>query len=220
VKIEKLKVGRGRTSRLSDVEEWTKEYYEIDVVIENPAELEVAKANLTGLIDGWLSASKPAAKLPTPLPKLEAQAKGVEEWDPCKIRWEEAQGSSGLYERSEDVNNPEFKSMLKDLAAHGGRLSREGFFYWVFKNGTTVGRKGRNREKASETKPEKVSALFPEDLRSLLSFEQKADAVIMKPRQFLGSENFAKIADIVKQQGGEYVSAGKNSHFRIPIKSS
>jgi hypothetical protein len=58
--------------------------------------------------------------------------------------------------------------------------------------------------------------VFPEDLRTLLSFEHKEGFFIIKPRQFLGSENFAKIADIVKAHGGDYVSAGKESHFRIP----
>jgi len=64
-------------------------------------------------------------------------------WDPNKIKWEKAEGSSGPYERSEDINNPEFKAMLKDLAAHHGRLTRNGYFYWTFKNGSTVGRKRR-----------------------------------------------------------------------------
>jgi len=150
--------------------------------------------------------------------RLIAQAKGVEEWDPCKIMWEEAEGSSGSYERSEDANNPEFKAMLKDLAVHGGKMMREGYFYWLFKNGSTVGRKKRNKGKTSEIKHEKITDVFPEDLSSLLSFEQKADAVIIKPRQFLGSENFAKIAAIVKQHSGEWVSAGKDSHFKMPLR--
>ena len=152
--------------------------------------------------------------------RLISEAKGIKEWDPNRIKWELAEGASGPYERSGDVNNAEFKSMLQDLAAHGGKMTRNGYFFWVFKNGHTVGRKKRNKGKASEIKPEKIGELFPEDLRSVLSFEQKADAVIIKPRQFLGSENFAKIVDIVKQQGGEYVSQGKQSHFCIPKKAA
>ncbi|MEM3536680.1 MAG: hypothetical protein QXF44_02765 [Candidatus Bathyarchaeia archaeon] len=66
-------------------------------------------------------------------------------WIPDQIKWEQAEGSSGPYQLSEDVKNPEFKAMLKDLQAHGGRLTREGWFYWVFQNGTTVGRKKRNQ---------------------------------------------------------------------------
>ncbi|MEM3153525.1 MAG: hypothetical protein QW629_02285 [Candidatus Bathyarchaeia archaeon] len=77
-----------------------------------------------------------------------AKLVGVEEkskfsWNPDKIKWEKAQGSKGEFERSEDINNPEFKIMLKDLANHNGKLTRNGWFYWTFKNGSTVGRKRR-----------------------------------------------------------------------------
>jgi hypothetical protein len=65
-------------------------------------------------------------------------------WDPDNIKWEDAEGSSGQYQRSEDSNNPEFKAMLKDLQAHNGKLTRNGYFYWIFKNGSTVGRKKRS----------------------------------------------------------------------------
>jgi len=64
-------------------------------------------------------------------------------WNPDKIKWEKTEGWKGEYERSEDVNNPEFKAMLKDLAQHGGKLTRNGLFYWVFKNSSIVGRKKR-----------------------------------------------------------------------------
>jgi hypothetical protein len=62
------------------------------------------------------------------------------------------------------------------------------------------------------------SQLFPERLRNLLAFEQKADCIVVKPRKFLGSENLAEIAGIVKAAGGQYISAGKDSHFEIPMK--
>jgi len=65
---------------------------------------------------------------------------------------------------------------------------------------------------------EDIKMLFPQDLENLLSFEEKDDYVMIKPRQFLGSENFAKIASIVRGIGGDYISAGKASHFRVPRK--
>jgi len=65
---------------------------------------------------------------------------------------------------------------------------------------------------------EDIKMMLPEDLESLLSFEEKEDYIMIKPRQFLGSENFAKIASAVRGIGGEYVSAGKASHFRVPKK--
>jgi hypothetical protein len=65
---------------------------------------------------------------------------------------------------------------------------------------------------------EDVRMMFPEELDNLLNFEEKGDYIIIKPRQFLGSENFAKIASTVRGIGGEYISAGRESHFRVPKK--
>jgi hypothetical protein len=67
---------------------------------------------------------------------------------------------------------------------------------------------------------EDVQKVFPQDLASMLYFEVTEDYVIVKPRQYLGSENFAKIASIIRDQlNGEYVSAGRESHFRVPRKT-
>lgn len=64
-------------------------------------------------------------------------------WDPSKIAWSQAEGPSGPYEKSEDLNNLEFKTMLKDIQDHEGKLTRGAYFYWSFQNGHTVGRKRR-----------------------------------------------------------------------------
>lgn len=66
-------------------------------------------------------------------------------WNPNNMEWVEAEGSKGRYERSEDVDSPDFRALVKDLAAHNGTLSRRSYFYWLFKNGATVGRKKRGR---------------------------------------------------------------------------
>ena len=65
---------------------------------------------------------------------------------------------------------------------------------------------------------ESIKGAFPPELRELLSFEQGDGCFVIKPRQFLGSEKFAKIAQIVRGAGGDYISAGKDSHFKIPLK--
>ena len=78
-------------------------------------------------------------------------------------------------------------------------------------------------EKSAEEKMqsmEDVRMVFPEELDSLLSFEDGGDFIVIKPKQFLGSENFAKIASTVRGIGGEYISAGKDSHFRVYKKRS
>ena len=74
----------------------------------------------------------------------------------------------------------------------------------------------RALDRSKET--EDIRMLFPEDLENMLGFEEKDEYVIIKPRQFLGSDNFSKIASIIRGVGGEYVSAGKTSHFRVPKK--
>lgn len=73
------------------------------------------------------------------------------------------------------------------------------------------------------SKPRSVDDIrmsFPEELETRLSFEDKSDYIMIKPKQFLGSENFAKIASAVRGMGGEYISAGKDSHFRVPKKKA
>ena len=67
---------------------------------------------------------------------------------------------------------------------------------------------------------EDIRMMFPENLDSMLAFEDKGDYVMIKPKGFLGSENFAKIASTVRGIGGEYISAGRDSHFRIYKKKA
>jgi hypothetical protein len=75
---------------------------------------------------------------------------------------------------------------------------------------------GLERSKAIED----IRMMFPDELEGLLSFEEKDEYIVIKPRQFLGSDNFSKIASIVRGFGGEYISAGKASHFRVPKKAT
>jgi hypothetical protein len=75
-----------------------------------------------------------------------------------------------------------------------------------------VAREGYDSQKSVE----EIRMSFPPDLESLLNIEERNEYIIIKPRQFLGSENFAKIASAVRGMGGEYISAGKDSHFRVP----
>jgi hypothetical protein len=61
-----------------------------------------------------------------------------------------------------------------------------------------------------------IRSTFPKELENMLFFEDAGTHIIIKPRAYLGSENFAKIAAVVRGEGGEYISAGKESHFRVP----
>jgi hypothetical protein len=132
-KITELTVTKGRTLKAGDREEWLRLEYSIKALVDDENEIQAAKANIEGLIDGWLSSSMLAA---SPM------------------------------------------SAAKTLEA--------------------------------------VQNAFPPELKELISFQQNGHYVIIKPRQYLGAENFAKIVQIVWAQGGEYISCGKESHFRIP----
>jgi hypothetical protein len=151
-KITELTVTKGRTLRAGDREEWLRIEFSVKAVVEDEAELNVAKAHVEGLIDGWLSGA------------------------------------------------------LGAPASVGAKPEQP--------------KKAERKEPAKPFEGPKPADLFPEDLRGLLSFEDQADWTIIKPRQFLGTENFAKIAEIVRKHNGDYISAGKESHFRIPRKAA
>ena len=67
---------------------------------------------------------------------------------------------------------------------------------------------------------DRIRALFTQNLKKaefdLLEFTEKDGYVIVKPREYLSTDVFAKVARLVREAGGEYISAGKESHFRIP----
>ena len=64
---------------------------------------------------------------------------------------------------------------------------------------------------------ERLKQMFGE-LADYLSFDVREGKAVVAPRKFLGSENFAKIARIMREHGGQYISAGKESRFEIPLQ--
>jgi hypothetical protein len=64
----------------------------------------------------------------------------------------------------------------------------------------------------SDTKP----PIFPEPYSEMLSISDQGDHWDVKPNAFLETGDFSEILRLVKAYGGEYVSAGKSSHFRVP----
>jgi hypothetical protein len=139
-KVSEITITKGKTVKAADREEWIKLEFCVKAAVEDEAELNVAKAQLEGLLDGWLTAS-----LQMPPPSA----------------------------------NPQTPVSAKQ------KLGPE---------------------------------IFPEDLRKLLAFEEKGGFYVIKPKSFLGAEVFAKVAEVIKSYNGEYVSAGKSSHFRVPMR--
>jgi len=69
-----------------------------------------------------------------------------------------------------------------------------------------------------EEQLEKVKQHFGE-FRDLLAFSTSNGKVVIRARQFLGSEVFGKVANIARALGGTYVSEGRNSRFELPLPS-
>jgi hypothetical protein len=61
-----------------------------------------------------------------------------------------------------------------------------------------------------------LAALEPVKDLLHINLDESSMFVMVRPAQFLGSDNFAKVAQIIRAIGGQYVSAGKNSHFEVP----
>jgi hypothetical protein len=68
-------------------------------------------------------------------------AGSADTWDPAKVRWTAAMGPSGDFEKTTDADAPDYKSLVSDLKTHGGKLSKNGFFIWLYPDGKTIGRK-------------------------------------------------------------------------------
>jgi len=52
-----------------------------------------------------------------------------------------AQGAKGPCLKVNPQATEHFKEMLKDLKKHDEKLTRKDFFYWIFNDSATVGRK-------------------------------------------------------------------------------
>lgn len=77
-------------------------------------------------------------------------------FDASRIRWEDRESEKGRFQMSEDSSNPEHRALLKFLGSAGGCIdSRDSggrlWFYWTYRNGSTIGRKLRlGRTEAKE----------------------------------------------------------------------
>jgi len=80
-----------------------------------------------------------------------------------------------------------------------------------------VAEQAQQKPAQQDVQLEQLKQMFGE-LASYLSFDMRDGKAVVTPRKFLGSEDFAKVARIVRDQGGQYISAGKESRFEITLK--
>ncbi|MDH5439098.1 MAG: hypothetical protein OEZ48_09550 [Candidatus Bathyarchaeota archaeon] len=69
-----------------------------------------------------------------------------------------------------------------------------------------------------ETDIDRLRDSFSDEWQQRLEFTSNEKYFKVKPKHYLGSDKFGELASVIRNLGGEYVSADKDSHFRIPIK--
>jgi len=68
-------------------------------------------------------------------------------WDPDRIRWAEAVSAAGRpYQRyppesGKIESTADYHGLLSELKRRGGKMEFNGYFYWLFKDGATIGRR-------------------------------------------------------------------------------
>lgn len=126
-------------------------------------------------------------------------------------------------------NNPELWTKLEqaqNYLMHAGKLINE--VQYALK--TDAGQQTQPTQVQKPTQPasttgkkltiEDVKKALPADLvdRLDIAYREAGKIIMVKPIAFLGSDNFAKVAQAIKNNlGGQYISAGKQSHFEVPL---
>jgi len=75
---------------------------------------------------------------------------------------------------------------------------------------------GVRREGLKMSSIEDIRIKFPKELEQVLQFEEYPEYITVRGKNFLKTNDFRKVAAIVKGLGGEYKSLGKQSHFKVP----
>ena len=74
-------------------------------------------------------------------------------------------------------------------------------------------------QKPTNPNPTAIEQMFTPEVAKLLAFEKHEPYWIIKPKAFLGAENFAKISNIVRSMGGEYCAANRETntpgHYKV-----
>lgn len=78
--------------------------------------------------------------------KRPQKTKTVESYNPENIKWNKAEGNRGPFQAYpkrgvEPEKTADYLNLLADLKQHDGKLTKDGFYYWLFLNNITIGRK-------------------------------------------------------------------------------
>ena len=102
-------------------------------------------------LEGWVLIRDGAAMIQDGARKIiECTEPQGPKWDPSKIKFVQTEGARGVYWRypaagQKAESTEDYRNMIQDLLDHNEKLIRDGFFYWLFSDGATVGRKKRRK---------------------------------------------------------------------------
>lgn len=120
-------------------------------------------------------------------------------------------------------NNPELWTKLEqaqNYLMHAGKLINEVQYALKTDAGQQPQPTSNPNTNTKKLTIEDVQAALPAELVPKLDIAYRAagTVIIVKPITFLGTDNFSKVAQTVKNSfSGQYVSAGKDSRFEIKI---
>jgi len=113
MKVSKIVIGKGRTSRPSEAEEWIREYYELEIEVADNKEIPVARDYALSLIDSWLA--KPPEK-PEWIPKLDIAEINALVWTTYKTKERAQPGQAAwCFADPERHDNPEHRPIVQEL---------------------------------------------------------------------------------------------------------
>ena len=106
------------------------------------------QAEVLAALRDWLQEADKLREMIDEYVNLQAQVmeQGVT-YNLNRLKWIKTAGPKGEYEYTDKTNNmdpgvyEDFNALLTDLKEHGGRLTRQGYFLWLFSQGDRVGRK-------------------------------------------------------------------------------
>lgn len=146
MKVTKIVVGKGKTVAGGDEKSWAKAYYEVEVLVEDQSELDLAKGFAEGTIDGWLlGEAKPKEPVATqrPVPEIDANELLNHKWKGKKL-------PGGGYERGKldwgwDFAQEFSKEVLQVLEK--GPLDVDKYRFNLTAQGIVLTKKAKREEK-------------------------------------------------------------------------
>ena len=134
MRVSRIVVGKGKTERPTEAEEWTKTYFEVEVTVNDDKEVPLAKEWALSLIDSWLEEKPKPGFEPGNIPDFNPD-------DLINHEWKGKKKADGSYAKGslewgwdfKDNFSPETIKMLEK-----GPLTIDGYEFSLSESGNLV----------------------------------------------------------------------------------